>query len=330
MVSVEGKPRGDTETRSTMKLVRSFAAAAALAAAFACVSKNAAAAPAGYQSMGKDYSKSVSSGDFGAGFQVYAKAEDKDYDQLCASTSPTTQCAGKPGLLGTICQMVWKPMNQMYCSQHGVGISAAGAAGADVTLFGKDLDLLDLKASAAAEPSGAYAQYGIYVGGKKVQGYSVSSSFSKDAELASMTLVSASSTFMLGPVPLNVEASAVGSLGINFAMNVGTSQVSGSAGPYASVDGVFSAGLGVTGLSAGIEGDLLLVKVSTPATAGIAYSGAKTFTYNAGLDLQIQALDGSISLYGKAGPYKATWEIVSWTGLSYTKNLGSTSGTFSL
>lgn len=314
-----------------MKLVRTFAAAAALAVAFVAVSKNADAAPLqGMKSAGKDYSKSVSSGDFGAGFQVYAKASAKDYDQLCASSNPTTQCAGMAGIMSTICKAIWQPMNRMYCSQHGVGISAEGAAGADVTLFGKDFDLLDLKASAAAEPSNAYAQYGIYVGGKKVQGYSVSSNFSKDAELASMTLVSASSTFMLGPIPLNVEASAVGSLGINFAMNVGTSQVSGSAGPYAEVDGVFSAGLGVTGLSAGIEGDLLLVRVSTPATAGIAYSGAKTFTYNAGLDLQINALDGSISLYGKAGPYKATWEIVSWTGLSYTKNLGSTSGTLSL
>lgn len=314
-----------------MKLVRSLAAAATLAVAFLAVAKNADAAPLqGMKSAGKDYSKSVSSGDFGAGFQIYAKASAKDYDQLCASSSPTTQCAGKVGIMGIICQAMWKPMNQMYCSQHGVGISAEGAAGADATLFGKDFDLLDLKASAAAEPSNAYAQYGIYVGGRKVQGYSVSSSFSKDAELASMTLVSASSTFMLGPVPLDVEASAVGSLGINFAMNVGTAGVSGSAGPYAEIDGVFSAGIGVKGLSAGVEGDLMLVRISTPATAGIAYAGAKSFTYNAGLDLQIQALDGSVSLYGQAGPYKATWEIVSWTGLSYTKNLGSTSGTITL
>lgn len=316
--------------------VRTVVSAAAAACVFAAVTEEAHANPMqaqplnGYQRVGKDYSKNVSSGDFGAGFQIYSRAEAKDYDKMCASSDPNAQCANTFPIFKGICKAIWQSMHNGYCAQHGVGMTVEGKAGADATLFGKDFDLLDVGASAAAEPSGMNAQYGIYVGGRKVSGYGVSSSFSKDVELASMTLVSASSTFMLGPIPIDVEASAVGSLGINFGMNVGTAQLQGQAGPYAAIDGVFSAGLGTKGLSAGIEGDLLLVKLSTPANAQIAYAGGDRFTYNAGLDLVINSLDGSVSLYGQAGSLKKTWTIFDWTGLSYTKNLGSVSGTVSL
>jgi hypothetical protein len=284
----------------------------------------------GTTAVGPNYSKSVSSGDFGAGFQIYGQARARDYAKLCTSTKPSYQCAGQTGFPQIICNAVFTSVNAQMCAQHGMGFDAGGKAATDVTLFGKDIDLFDIGASADAEPSAATAEYHVIVAGLKLAGQNKTAGFSGTKSLGERTLVKASSTFMIGPVPLTVEADATGSLGIDYALTVGTSSVSGSAGPSVGIDGVFSAGLGVSGLSAGIEGDLTLVNLSTPATASVAWQGGDNFSYDASLDLTIHALDGSVSVYGQAGPFKATYQIFSWDGLTYTKNLGHQGGTFAL
>jgi hypothetical protein len=320
------------ESRIPMSAIRPLVASAFAAASLVLAARSAEAAPLnGLKSVGQEYSKSVSKGDFGAGFQVYAKAHATDYEQACTSTAPAYQCASMPaGLPRTLCTAIWTGINSNYCGKHGLGFSAAGKAEADITLFGKDFELFDIGASAVAEPSRAYTDYGVYILGAKIVGSTGAATLTKSVPLAERTLVTASSTFFLGPVPLTVKAQGVGSLGIDFSLAAGTSSITGTATPWAQIDGVFSAGLGVSGLSAGIEGDLVLVKLSTPASANIAWQGGKNFSYDASLDLVINSLDGSISLYGEAGPYKKSWEIISWTGLEYTKNLGHTSGSFSL
>lgn len=315
-----------------MSSIRPFVASAFAVASLVLAARSAEAAPLrGFTSVGQEYSKSVAKGDFGAAFQVYAKASASDYEQLCASTAPSYQCASAPaGAFKSICTILWNSINANYCGKHGLGLSVNGKAEADVTLFGKDFELFDIGASASAEPSSASTNYGVYVLGAKIVGSTGAAALTQSVPIAERTLVTASSTFMLGPIPLTVKAQGVGSLGIDFSLAAGTSSITGTATPWAQIDGVFSAGLGVSGLSAGIEGDLVLVKLSTPASANIAWQGGKTFGYDASLDLVINSLDGSISLYGEAGPYRKTWEIVSWTGLEYKKNLGHTSGSFSL
>lgn len=316
-----------------MSSIRPLVVSAALAASFVLASGAAEAAPiTGMKTVGQEYSKSVSKGDFGAAFQVYARANATDYQQVCASTKPAIQCTGVMAspMLKPVCTAMWNAVGASYCAKQGMGFSVEGKADADVTLFGKDLQLFDINASAMADPGSASTSYGVYVLGAKIVGASGAAKLEKSVPVAERTLVTASSTFMLGPIPITVKAQGVGSLGIDFALAAGTSSITGTATPWAQVDGVFSAGLGVSGLSAGIEGDLVLVKLSTPASANIAWLGGKSFSYDASLDLVINALDGSISLYGEAGPYKKSWEIISWTGLEYSYNLGHKSGSFSL
>lgn len=314
-----------------MSFARSFAAAALAALAFVAVEETASAATVtGVQTAGKDYSRSISKDDFGAGFQLYARSTAKDYAQMCTYTDPEARCATVISFVKPICKAIWQAQHTAYCSKGAtVGYSAEGKAGTDVTLFGKDFDLFSISGGAYAEPESTTASYGIYVLGKKIRGASASE-LSVDIPLAERTLVSASATFNLGPVPITVKGEATGSLGIELAMSAGTATIGGRARPYAGVDGVFSAGVGVSGASVGIYGDLLLVQVSTPATAKITSLGNKQFAYDAALDLEIHTLDGSVGLYGEFMSYRKQWEIFSWSGLQYSYNLGSTQGSFSL
>lgn len=314
-----------------MSSVRPFVASAVAAASLVLAARSAEAAPIqGYKTAGQEYSKSIAKNDFGAGFQIYARASASDYDQLCASTQPSVQCASSPGFMKALCSTIWTTISANYCGKHGMGFGAEGKAEADVTLFGTDYELFDIGASANAEPSGASTNYGVYILGMKVKGETGAAQLSKSVPLAERTLVTARSTFMVGPVPITVKAQGVGSLGIDFTLGAGTSSVTGTATPWAAIDGIFSAGVGVSYASVGIEGDILLVKVSTPASATIAWQGGKSFRYDASLDLVINSLDGAVSLYAEAGPYKKSWEVFSWSGLTYTKNLGHTTGAFSL
>lgn len=319
-----------------MSVVRTLVATAVTTLALVAVAKPAAAFQPikGNSTVGPAYSKSVSSGDFGASFQIFARGYANDYQQLCTTTAPTYQCSNMAGFTKQICTIVMKPMNDFMCakSRYGVpyGYGAEGKAEADITLFGDDFELFDIGASAKAEPDLANAEWHMRVAGVKLAGNSSSSGLSKSWTLGERTLLSASSTFMLGPIPITVEAAAVGRMGIDANVSFGTASASATATPWVGIDGEFSAGLGTKGLSAGIEGDLVLVELSTPGTASMTWKGGKNFGYAASLDLEIHSLDGSISLYGEAGPYKKSWEIFSWEGLTYTKNLGQTSGTLSL
>lgn len=314
-----------------MSLVRTSVAVSVAALSLFAATTASAAVPTGVQTVGHSYARSISKDDFGAGFQVSAGATATDYAQRCAWAESGGMCSATSGFFRQICMQINQSVKASLCQQRtGMGYSAKGSAGADATLFGKDLDLFDISAQASAEPTSTSASYGIFVLGQKIKGESYGGTFSKDVALGERTLATAASTFMLGPVPITVQASATGKLGIEFAMTPGTAKVSGTARPYVSVDGVFSAGLGTKGLSAGVTGSLLLVELGTPATASLAYNGNKSFSWDASLDLEIKSLDGSVGLYGEFLSWRKTWTIFSWEGLTYNQNLGRKNGSFTL
>lgn len=315
-----------------MSFARSFAAAAVAALSFVALERAASAATLdGLNVQTKQWSQSISKGDFGAGFQMYGRTTEKDYAKMCVASDPAKQCASITNSLGkNLCTLVWQQMRTSYCGQgNNVGYTADGKAGADLTLFGKDFDVFDISGGAYAEPTGSGAYYGIYVLNKKIKG-ATANAFTVDIPLAERTLVSADTTFNLGPVPITVGVEATGSLGIELSMSAGTAMIGGQARPHVGVDGVFSAGVGVSGCSVGIYGELLLVELSVPATAKVTNLGSKRFGYEAGLDFQVNTLDGAVGLYGEFMSWRKQWEIFSWSGLQWNWNLGKTTGTIQL
>ncbi len=316
-----------------MQLKLVAASAVVAAGLLAASSRDAHAAPiVGAKEYGQSFARSAYKGDFGASFEASAKAYANDYAQLCATSDPSYQCSATPaGLAQNVCRSVYSILNGRFCAQNvgtKLGFGAYGGAEADVRLFGKDLEIFDLSADAKVEPDAISTGYGIYVAGAKISGYRAGAHFEKSVPLAERTLVRASSTFMLGPIPIAVQAQAVGGLGIDFTLDGGSAQVTATAEPWAEVQGVFSAGIGVSGVSAGIEGELLLARVGVPGTGKIVWLGNKSFSYEASLDLSLKTLDGSVSLYAEGLGHKASWEIVSWNGLDWSWNLGRKTGAF--
>lgn len=315
-----------------MSTLRAFAAAAVASLSLVALERTASAEVLdGFKLQEKSFSQNIAKGDFGAGFEMYGRTTQKDYAKMCVSADPVTRCASIGNSLGKrLCSLVWTQQKDFYCAQgSNVGYAADGKAGADVTLFGKDFALFDINGGAYVEPYGSGAYYGIYVLNKKIKG-ATATEFSVDIPLAERTLVSAESTFNLGPVPITVGVDATGSLGIELAMSAGTATVGGRARPHVGVDAVFSAGVGVRGASVGIYGDLLLAEVSVPATAKVTNLGNKRFGYEAGLDVEVHTLDGAVGLYGEFATWRKEWEIFSWTGLEYSWKLGSKTGTIQL
>lgn len=313
-----------------------FAVAAAVLATAAVLSYSSEASAAitvtGAKTYGQTFSKSSYSGDFGASFEAGGKVYANDYDALCRSTDPAL-CGSTATGAGLFCTMFNRPLHDIYCARNigtKMGFGAVGGAEAEVRLFDKDLEIFDFDADARIEPNAISTGYGISVAGLKLSGGRYGASYSRTVTLAERTLVQASSTFMLGPIPITVKAQAVGSLGMDLNLSAGTATASASVEPFAEVDGVFSAGVGVSTVSVGIEGELMLARVGIPATATLTWNGGKSFSYDASLDLAISTLDGSVNLYAEGFGKRADWEITSWDGLSWTYNLGHKNGSFSL
>lgn len=281
----------------------------------------------GFDEEAKDYSKSVSNGEFGAGFQIYGRAETRFYESMCSSAATDRYCATLGAFELIVCRQRATQIRASSCNKTGVGITADGYAGADVTMFGTNIDLFDLKAAANGESTGsATTSWSIAVGGKKLMGRSEGAKIAASQKLFERSLVKASATFWVGPAPITVTADAVGSMGLDFDMEAQVSKASGKVTPWAAVNAELSAGIGTKGLSAGVYGDILLVKVSTPASAEVVHYGGADVRYNASLDLVVNALDGEAGMYAEFGPWRKNWSFISWDGLKYTQNLGKKSG----
>jgi hypothetical protein len=142
--------------------------------------------------------------------------------------------------------------------------------------------------------------------------------------------LSATKTYMIGPVPVLLTAELVGSLGVTLSGQFGTSTVTLGAEPYVSVDAALGAGVGCKFASAGVEGSLELVKVGVPATAAVTFNGDRTFDWTLNLGVTVSGLSGEIALVAKLmGETVGSLTIFDWTGFEWSDELAEKTGTSS-
>ena len=133
--------------------------------------------------------------------------------------------------------------------------------------------------------------------------------------------VKKSKTFMVGPIPVTVEAGVGGAIGIKESMGLkNAGSLHASCVPYGYLDAFASAGIGVEGLSAGIEGEAEIVRndFTISFAAGLKYESDDIFVYSFMGDLSIMIINsfyppsGDIVIYGEyPEPYlakKCTWK----------------------
>lgn len=149
----------------------------------------------------------------------------------------------------------------------------------------------------------------------------------------SVDIFDQSKTFMVGVVPVTVSASVSGSLGLGFEISSGQLAITPAAGLSATVSAAVGAESKVAGASAGIKGDLTLLEISLPITLKV-YKESAAWKFSCTGALTIETLSGTLSLFAEAYvklfgaklSVEYSKKIFSWTGLSWTKTLFSTTG----
>ena len=151
------------------------------------------------------------------------------------------------------------------------------------------------------------------------------------------TFFERSRTFNVGIVPVFVSVGATGSVGLGLAFGGGTMTLTPSAGIYATVAAGVGGECDVGGASAGVRGTLTLIEVGLPISLRLytdSASGQPRYTIQG--DLTLATLSGKLELYAEAYVKVCWWKVsadwsytlIEWTGVEWTKNLFSKSGTF--
>ena len=166
-------------------------------------------------------------------------------------------------------------------------------------LFGKKVTLADIWANGQLSNQSVSAD--INVIGIDLWSYSAAGvplwSASKDA---SYTFINQSKTFMVGPVPVTVAGSVVGTLGLAGQIGFQGHTLTASAGPYLDVSANASAalggGFGPFKLEAGVEGTLILFDAGITNTATVT-PGASSLAYSATSSMGLTEISGSLDLF---------------------------------
>lgn len=276
--------------------------------------------------------------DFKAGFGVESRVQSYDYEKVCAWASASAtrkQCDTLASDLAPVCKSSLDSAKAQYCNIKGKYYGAVGEGEATATVLGKSVDLL-------AITGWAIADYNVFRTGLRfsVLDKAIFSYTQKSVAQINMfqyqTLVSASRTIWVGPVPLYAEAEAVGVIGLSLTVGLGTSQLDAEIRPSAGIEAEVGCGVGVDFAKAGASGELNLITLSLPARGHLNWANYPAISYGGDINFEVGALDGKISLGAWLfGESIASYTLVEWPGVLWsTKDDGSSlydfSGGFSL
>jgi hypothetical protein len=151
---------------------------------------------------------------------------------------------------------------------------------------------------------------------------------------------SMSKTFIVVAVPVTVKGGLTGSFGVDIKLQAGIIRdcvglpdqmnigVSSHLKPYVDLDAYLSAGIGWSGLSAGVKGEVNLIEVELPfnAEAGLKFMATNTgsdlfLASKADLNLLLRTLRGKVSVYIEYIVGSSEKEIFSWNGYEVKSKL---------
>lgn len=216
--------------------------------------------------------------------------------------------------------------DNLCTANAGVSASATVAT----TVLGVTANLLNASAHLGANEA---SYVNVRVLGIDIAGFSASTlgqNFSPitGSKSSSKTFLSASQTFMVGPFPVRVKASAAGYAGLDWNLSASctptTLGVQGTFRPYAGIEGKASAGVSAVVAEVGVKIDLTLAELSLPLSAALTASNpsksdAGVVRFDTQLDLVARFLDGRAAAYAEVCYFVGceSWEytLFSWSGL---------------
>lgn len=195
-----------------------------------------------------------------------------------------------------------------------------GDAGVSATLFGQHSNILEA-IGYVENLNGPKDSVRFLVGGMEIYEASVGDGLLNPSQ--SQEFLARDQQFFIGGVPLTVHVAVTGQVGVQMNVDYNGSDLTATVAPYASLDADASVGVGVSGFSVGVEGELTLVRLSVPVAEKINID-SRAFSTSA--EFKVDTLQGSLSLYAEAWPFKATKEIASFDGFGTAATLYSKSG----
>jgi hypothetical protein len=198
---------------------------------------------------------------------------------------------------------------------------AMGDTGAQLTLFGATPDhpIVEMFATAEGENDTGLGHFEVDVKGVAVfSATAATSDISVEYDHELPQVFEWSTTFYVG-VPVVVEGSIGGSAGISAEGTLNETTLSVTTTPFLGFDASLSAGVGTTGASAGVEGSINYIQGSVPFTHSLTFTGADK-GYDESAKIRLSGLSGTVSLYAKAGPLKATKQLAGWDGMTFAQD----------
>jgi hypothetical protein len=141
-------------------------------------------------------------------------------------------------------------------------------------IFNHDVNILDALGELSAGPKEVKAHLHMRIVGEDLfkpidKSGSVNLMFEDPSAFSFNKREGYSQTFMVGPVPVSVEAGGVIDLSLGYRLGLVTTQVQGAVAPHASIGGYAEAAVGFSGfLSAGAGAELTVLKFEAPITGG--------------------------------------------------------------
>ncbi len=147
-------------------------------------------------------------------------------------------------------------------------------------------------------------------------------------------IFSASHTYGLGPLGVNVSGSVKGRVGVNVTAKAYRTSTTRSGATFtgtssAQVYGVMSAGADIWIASGGIRGNVDFVKVSAAKNAKSERFG-NVIQYDTSLTGTLCTLDGDLVIWGKLLGFYGEKTILDWDGYCFSRNFGGPRGSINM
>ncbi|WP_225414343.1 hypothetical protein [Stigmatella hybrida] len=201
--------------------------------------------------------------------------------------------------------------------------------------FKRTEDVIRARADVAGQGGSTSGTVRLYTMGQQIYDKSLSGTFSAAPPDATRSFFTASRSFMVGPVPMTVTASLAGGVKLNLTGKVSATEAKLNMTPGGNVAVTASVAVNVVIFSFGVQGDLKLINISTPAVAELTWPACTALSYKLSSKRILTTLSGQLKLFAKVTIFwfiKKTWyvTIANWAGISVSDTLFSASNSYPL
>jgi hypothetical protein len=204
-------------------------------------------------------------------------------------------------------------------------LSSSAELEATATLFGRTRTVALARGEAVRSATGEVGSTGAFDLTVEVMGTEISTpSYGANSAATNdwnRVFFSKSETFMLGPIPLTVEGTVDGTIGVTHDADASTLAfaLDTTVEPFCELDADVALGVGITGVvAAGVSGHLNVLDVSVPTNASIEQAiyttQGRTLDWSLESDVDVTTLSGSISLWVELLWERYSRRIANWSG----------------